>query len=86
MVKLIDKGPFQLICGDEHIFYLKVERDLTIDHLQLAVTTNESEAELFNLKVLNDSFSRRRFEFSITSKLPKFWSQISEEKKKSKIS
>ena len=70
-----DKGPFRLTCGDERILYLKVEKGSTTDHLYLAVTTDEYEAELFNVKVLNDSPVYHQFEFSITSELTKFKSQ-----------
>ena len=75
-----DKGPFRLTCGDERILYLKVEREPTTGRLHLAVTTDEDEAELFNVKVLDDSPSRHQFEFSITSQLTKLRPQISEGK------
>ena len=76
-----DKGPFRLTCGDECILYLKVEKEPTTDRLHLAVTTDEDKAELFNVKVLHHHPSRHQFEFSITSQLTKFRSQIPKGKK-----
>ena len=53
-----------------------MEEDSATKHLYLAVTTDKNEAELFNVKVLNDSPSYHRFEFSITSELTKLKQQV----------
>ena len=55
-----------------------MEEDLDTKHLYLAVTTDENDAEHFNVKVLNDSPFYHQFEFSITSKLTKMKPQVHE--------
>ena len=67
----LDGGPYLIVCGKDHeknIMYITVDDEKK----HLAVTSSKDDAIAIMVKVLGDSSSHHKFEFSLTSTLEKY--------------
>ena len=73
-------GPYLITFGND----LDEPRYLTVDHQNsnnLTTTSQLQDAEAFMVKVLGDSASHHKFEFSLTSSFPRYRKRLEERRK-----